>query len=386
MVHVQGEQENSTLSTTISLNTLCTKNLFQYPAEADKRGYTQKKNMPKVSVIIPVFNCEAYVTEAIRSVMDQTWRNLEILVVDDGSTDNSPTLIAELAAEDPRIRILRQENSGKASIPRNAAISFASGDFVSFLDADDLYKPEKIERELRVFSLLPDVGLVFSDMEVSKAFGKDTPKTYLANVEYLRKAAPYLEHIEPNIYLCKPNFYNFMSTQITGISTQTVMIRQELLKSEKKWFSEDMTVGEDIDLYFRLAKQYRVGFINEALSVYRYRESSLTDDPQRLLNGSIAAHSQNLKRAEALLSREEIRSCKRRIANDYLYLGYYFFKNLNKQDARRSYRSSMRTNFSMKTLQAYMKTYLPGGIIKAHWRRSEKRNSEMVGPGSQIRG
>ena len=119
--------------------------------------------MPLVSVVMPAFNCAAYVEEAVRSALAQTENDLELIVVDDGSTDETPGILSRLTREDSRLRIYRQPNSGKAAIARNAGIARARGHFVAFLDGDDLFHPQLLERTLAVFKRLPDVGLVFSD-------------------------------------------------------------------------------------------------------------------------------------------------------------------------------------------------------------------------------
>lgn len=99
--------------------------------------------VPKVSVIIPLYNTEAYVGEALRSIQSQTLRETEILVVDDGSTDRSAAVVEELAAADCRIRLLRQANAGQAAA-RNAALDIARGEFVYFMDSDDLLEPDAL--------------------------------------------------------------------------------------------------------------------------------------------------------------------------------------------------------------------------------------------------
>lgn len=101
--------------------------------------------MPKVSIIIPVYNNEKYVEKCIRSVMNQTFRDLEILVIDDGSTDKSGEILDHLAAEDKRIRLFHQENSGVAAA-RNKGLDSATGEYLTFVDGDDYITPEYIEK------------------------------------------------------------------------------------------------------------------------------------------------------------------------------------------------------------------------------------------------
>lgn len=112
---------------------------------------------PLVSCVVPVFNGALYLTEAIESIEAQTWRPIEIIVVDDGSTDGTPGIIAGLGA---RVRALHQPNRGP-SAARNAGLAAASGTFVAFLDADDLWLPDKLARQMAHFDALAalDVSL-----------------------------------------------------------------------------------------------------------------------------------------------------------------------------------------------------------------------------------
>jgi len=117
--------------------------------------------MPKFSVIIPCFNSERHVGEAIRSALGQTEADLEVIVVDDGSTDGSPAQIASAAA-DPRVHVIRETNRGVGAA-RNAGLAAARGEYVNFLDADDVLAPEKLARQGRVLDANPAVGLVLCD-------------------------------------------------------------------------------------------------------------------------------------------------------------------------------------------------------------------------------
>jgi GT2 family glycosyltransferase len=115
-----------------------------------------------VSVIVPTHNYGQYIRQTVESVRRQTWTDWECLVVDDGSADGTGNIMAELAATDPRIRYLRQENRGP-SAARNAGLAATSGEFVQFLDADDLLGPCKLEHQLHLFSEHPGVDIVYGD-------------------------------------------------------------------------------------------------------------------------------------------------------------------------------------------------------------------------------
>ena len=103
----------------------------------------KKSNAPLVSVIIPVYNVAPYLEEALESVINQSYNNLEILVIDDGSTDGSEIICEEYAARDKRIRVIHQVNGG-LSDARNTGLDLAAGEYIAFLDPDDAYRPDMI--------------------------------------------------------------------------------------------------------------------------------------------------------------------------------------------------------------------------------------------------
>jgi glycosyltransferase involved in cell wall biosynthesis len=119
---------------------------------------------PIVSVIIPCFNAARTLSRTLASVGNQTYRNLDIIIIDDGSTDSTLAIALEFAAADDRVRVLRQPNGGVASA-RNPGIANAAGEFIAPLDADDLWAPQKVELQLRNFHGDSDVGLVYAWFE-----------------------------------------------------------------------------------------------------------------------------------------------------------------------------------------------------------------------------
>jgi glycosyltransferase involved in cell wall biosynthesis len=115
---------------------------------------------PLVSVIVAAYNAAAHIDAACRSALAQTHRRLEVIVVDDGSTDETAAVVGRLALDDPRVRLVSQTNAGVAAA-RNAAIAASSGEFLAPLDADDLWDSRKLERQLELITLCPQVGLVY---------------------------------------------------------------------------------------------------------------------------------------------------------------------------------------------------------------------------------
>jgi len=121
-----------------------------------------------VSVIIPAYNAARFIRRTLVSVLAQTHPDLDVIVVDDGSVDETVSIVEAIARDDPRVRLFRQKNSG-VSAARNAALSVARGAYIAPLDADDLWHPAKLEKQLAVFANRPaNVGLVYCWFAVTK--------------------------------------------------------------------------------------------------------------------------------------------------------------------------------------------------------------------------
>lgn len=114
-----------------------------------------------VSIIMPAYNSEKYIAEAIESVCNQSYKNWELLIVNDGSTDRTPDILNEYAENDDRIKVFHKENAGVSSA-RNIALSHARGELVTFIDSDDVYHPNRLERMVQIFDLYPVCDFVFS--------------------------------------------------------------------------------------------------------------------------------------------------------------------------------------------------------------------------------
>jgi glycosyltransferase involved in cell wall biosynthesis len=200
---------------------------------------------PKVSVVMPAYNAAAYIEEAIQSVLRQTFRDFEIVVIDDGSTDGTAEVVAATGAP---VRLLRQANGGAASA-RNRGIEAARGEFVAFLDADDLWHPRMLRAQLEAFARQPEAGLVFTNCWYTDG-RRILPLTRTAQ----RRAA------EGWVFraLLAENF----------VMTTTVMVRRECLE-RVGMFDESLPVSEDYDLWMRIARHYRFAFVSEALGRYR---------------------------------------------------------------------------------------------------------------------
>ncbi len=209
--------------------------------------------MPKVSVIIPTHNCALYLPNALRSVLAQTFSDYEIIVVDDGSTDNTREVVERFIEQHPlRIRYIYQERQER-SAARNRGIRAAAGEYIAFLDADDEWLPHKLSRQVPALDASPEIGLVHSDIVFMDKEGQDC-------------GAP--ERWE------KPNGF-VLKELLCGnfIWCCTVLCRRQCF-DECGWFDTAAIPAEDWDMWVRITARYAIYRVPEVLARYR-----LSPDP-----------------------------------------------------------------------------------------------------------
>jgi glycosyltransferase involved in cell wall biosynthesis len=206
---------------------------------------------PEVSVVIPMYNAGRTIRAALCSVFAQTYRDFEVLVVDDGSTDDTPESVAFFGGA---VIYLAQANGGPGRA-RNAALARARGRFIAFLDADDVWFPQKLERQVAYFREFPQAGLVHTATLFSAAPAATTVEAFDSSA-----ATP---HTPPT------NQFAAVFHGDLNVNTLTVMIRREVI-AEVGPFDECRELHvEDWDLWLRIAARYPVGYLPTPLSIHR---------------------------------------------------------------------------------------------------------------------
>ena len=214
--------------------------------------------MPKVSVIIPAFNCMTYLPIAINSVLDQTFRDWEVIIVNDGSTDNIETWFSTL--DNPNIQLINQLNQGSA-VARNTGLSHASGEYIAFLDADDIWVSSKLEEQVNVLDQEPKVGLVYSwvgsiDAE-GNIKGKTRKNSYSGNV--------FKDIAKHDILECGS------TPMIRRSCFDTVGIFDPALAYAQVW-----------DMWIRIAAKFQFQVIEKTLIYYRYHLENYSKNWHRI--------------------------------------------------------------------------------------------------------
>jgi glycosyltransferase involved in cell wall biosynthesis len=224
--------------------------------------------MPTVDVIMPTYNAAKYLPLAIESVIAQTFEDWRILIVDDGSTDNTAEIVATFAERlGPKLKYIQQANGGPAKA-RNNAISHSSATFLAFLDADDMWTPCRLSESVKCLEGRPEVGLTYGFIRRIDSEGKviDTVASRQKNGE--GRIAPY-------IY-----------TKKVDLPCATITIRKECIDAVGG-FDESMWATEDRDLWLRIALKYEVALVPHIMALYRISPDSLTTSPNRMLEGQL---------------------------------------------------------------------------------------------------
>jgi glycosyltransferase involved in cell wall biosynthesis len=287
-----------------------------------------------VSVIMPAYNAAAFIAESIESVLHQTHASLELIVVDDGSKDDTAAIVERYAAADPRVQLIRCRNSGKPSIARNIGIEHATGDYLSFLDSDDVWHPERLARTVAGMRAHPEWTAAFHDLDLIDTAGNKIGPTYLENSQFLSAAARHLQALGDGWYDCGERFFVFMSLRYAAVHTQSIIIDRRRAGPALLRFDEDYIICEDTDLWLRLALQGRFGYLDSVLSGYRQHPTSITRKELLFAEQALLFHENNYARVQAAMTGDERQVYRRKLAEYKSVLAYHCYRSGKARQAR----------------------------------------------------
>lgn len=234
---------------------------------------------PLVSIIIPAYNAEDFLGETLDSILSQEYDNIEVIVVDDGSTDQTSKLVK---GYQPRVSYYYQNNSGGSAIPRNTGIKHSSGDFLCFFDADDLMVSNRIARQVDFLTRNPNVGIVFCDYRNFSEEGE-----YL--LSHFETCSLLWTQLKNNNEIILEQACSYLVLENFGICG-SFMIRRSLLQLEEG-FEPTLRACEDFHFFYRLARHGPVGVINEIGMMRRLHEKNLTGDIIKMLSEGIRSRT-----------------------------------------------------------------------------------------------
>ncbi len=305
----------------------------------------KSKTMPRVSVVIPTCNRAPLLRAAIDSVLGQTFRDFEIIVVDDASSDETPAMMRALAND--RIRYLRQDSKKGQGATRNAGLRAARGSYVALLDDDDEWLPEKLQKQVDLLDTRPaGVGLVYTGFR----------KIDASSNRMIAEVRPR-ERGEVFDALARGNWIGTCST---------VMLRR-ICFARAGYFDENLASGADYDMWVRVAKHFQVDCIEEPLVLYRVHGERISTNFQSITEGleaQIAKHAGYFARDRKNYSRR------------YLNLGVSYCLGGNAKKGRQALRSAIRLN-PLEIRHYY--NFLLSLLGTTNFRRMKRRSGFALG-------
>jgi glycosyltransferase involved in cell wall biosynthesis len=265
---------------------------------------------PLVSIVIPTYNRSGVISQTIDSVLHQTYPRWELLIIDDGSTDNTSALVA--AYNDPRIHYFPMEHSGVIGKVRNHGMKMAAGEFIAFLDSDDLWSRGKLECQLSLFKKFPEADFVFSN---GNEFGE------------LAITPPDQEDIfAGNVFLpiiLEHRFSLFVSSWV---------VRRSVFETTG-WIDESMRSGGDVDFFLTMAYSYQGVFTNQRLVNHRKHQQGISVDLE------VVAYEEHCQTLEKFLGNHWLtRRQHAAVAGDLFYKkGLLLLKRKRPKEAARSF-------------------------------------------------
>ena len=316
--------------------------------------------VPRVSVIVPAYNAGRTIDTALQSVFAQTYRNVEIIVVDDGSSDDTAERVA---AWGPRVALHRQTNRGPAAA-RNHALLHARGDLVAFLDADDVWLPTKLERQVAYFDRYPETGLLHTDAITTTAT--------LSNMLETPERPPAAMRPPSNSY-CALFHCEFF------VKTLTVMVPRAIIGDVGAFDERREFHVEDWDLWLRIAAKYPMGYLPETLAIHR-PDGGMSSNVEKTFRGQklVMAKALPLCATACAVHRQDPGACLG--TREHLLqsqLGYERFWRGNTAQARQAYRQAAGINRADLRARSYVAaSYVaPRAVTRL---RSRKRSVDLL--------
>ncbi|NRB81601.1 MAG: glycosyltransferase family 2 protein [Saccharospirillaceae bacterium] len=237
-----------------------------------------------ISVIIPVFNREKLIVRAINSVLKQTYQYFELIILDDGSTDSTESVVKSFLV-DKRIRYVKQVNSGRPSLARNSAITLSKGELISFLDSDDTWVENKLEIQVELLHYATeqciDLSIISGDYNCN-INGQLNSQTFFQSNNVLRKLKNHTMKKLPNASIYEKNGFLDELYRRGFLSTQSNMVRSKFVK-QLGGFDKELVFFEDTDLWLKLASLGQVALSHKVLATYYIHEDNITSgDPSKI--------------------------------------------------------------------------------------------------------
>lgn len=305
----------------------------------------------KISAVIPAYNSAGFIADAIHSILGQTCPVDEIIVVDDGSSDETGRIVSGLPGN---IRYHKQSNQGP-SAARNQGIKMAQGDWIAFLDADDQWTPNKIEKQLATLERYPELHLIAGDMAEIDTGNQLLTASVLAKHRLLQGFQALQGRPVPNALaaLISKNF----------IPTGTVLVRRDTVLAAGL-FNESIRFGEDLELWAKIAARHPMTCLPDILMLRRQHGNNATQLTGRML-ADLVKVMQSLRSGIATELRHQGLNPDQLVARGFADLGYWYFSETDYGQARSAFVASLRESMNRRAAFYLLNACLPPSLIKA---------------------
>lgn len=260
----------------------------------------------KVSIVTPAYNAGQYIANSIDSALKQSFQDYEMIIVDDGSNDNTKSIIEEYVHRYPeKIKYIYQPNAGPSKA-RNTAIQKAKGKYIAFLDADDSWMPFHLEKSIAAIESQNNIGLVHS------------------NIMKITSSGQTIGAAERDKRFLSGMIFNELLLRKAHIACSSALVKKSCLDSVG-YFDEDSRCGvcEDRDLWLRISKQFNILYIDQVSVNYRITENSLSKNKDRMLQARIYVTEKNLTVQDNLLKKQALASIYKNLGDEYLMEGNF---------------------------------------------------------------
>lgn len=309
---------------------------------------TGQAGPPVVSAIIPAYNAEDFIAETLDSVFAQTYRPLEIIVVDDGSTDRTAEVVKNYLQRndnETNLRYIYQQNSGPSGA-RNSGIKSSTGKYVAFLDADDLWPEDKLSKQAGLMELYPDVVLTFGDMRrFSKSKG-------IAESMFIRQKCTK-EFFGDSFYV--KDAYNKLLTR-NFIPTGTVIIRKDFFQYSDL-FDEYLRCVEDWDLWLRIAMHGTIAYSTDVWELKRDHENNVSNNIEVMKLSMLEVLKKHEKNFHSYIRKNNL-NFKSHFCDGYYGLGLHYLEKGQKRNAREAFFKSLHYEINIKSIFYLLITFL----------------------------
>ncbi|MEP3560934.1 MAG: glycosyltransferase [Marinobacter sp.] len=315
--------------------------------------------MPKASIIIPVYNVEDYIEQTLNSILDQSFSDYELIIMDDGSTDRTAEIVKSV--QDNRIRYFYQENCGRPSKPRNRAIQEARGDIVFIFDSDDLMLPGKLENTVRVMEKAPQAGLCFTGFssidENNKIVHADSQAPYRKTLNSLSQS-----RLDENSFYIKSELALKALIPSNYVGTSGVAIRRDVF-SIAGYFDEEVRNSDDYLMWQAIASHFDFIYLPKVYHLYRIRSGSISLRSIEERAPGLIESKQKMKKYHSEDQRA-LDILDHQIRQLHYSAGYSLFSKYKLKEARYHLAKAFRERMDRPTLFYLTLSLLPAPLLK----------------------